>query len=243
MASESELREQLATCARIFAMQGLLGLHGHVSVYLPEAKRVLISPGSGSDKANLRAQHMIPAGLDGKQLEGPMGPPREWPIHMALHAARPDAIAIAHLHSPYATLFAIAKREYRPLTMHSSIFFGSGVPIYREAHLITTPERGAKLRDVIGDRRAAFMRAHGITVVARNIQELLHTTLALENDAIKTLQAEALGGAGTLSEEECRIAEKETPIEHVAERTWTYFTMLEARWDRQTASGKMDLFP
>ena len=49
MSSETELREQLATCARIFAMQGLLGLHGHVSVYQPEAKRVLFSPGSGAE--------------------------------------------------------------------------------------------------------------------------------------------------------------------------------------------------
>jgi ribulose-5-phosphate 4-epimerase/fuculose-1-phosphate aldolase len=63
MTSESDLREQLATCARIFAMQGLLGLHGHVSVYQPEAKRVLITPGSGSDKANLRAGNMISADL------------------------------------------------------------------------------------------------------------------------------------------------------------------------------------
>jgi ribulose-5-phosphate 4-epimerase/fuculose-1-phosphate aldolase len=217
-------------------------LHGHVSVYQTAAKRVLITPGSGSDKANLRAEHMIPADLDGKPLEGKMGPPREWPIHMALHAARPDAIAIAHLHPPYATLFAIATREYKPLTMHSSIFAG-GVPIYREAHLITTPERGTKLLKVIGDKRAAFMRAHGITVVGRNLQELLHATLALENDALKTLQAEAMGGVGTLSDEECRIAEKETSIEHVAGRTWTYYTTLEARWDRQPASGRTTLFP
>lgn len=242
MTPESELKEQLATCARIFVMQGLLGLHGHVSVYQPEKKRVLITPGSGSDKANLRAENMIPADLDGKPLEGKIGPPREWPIHMAIHAARPDAIAIAHLHPPYATLFAVAKREYKPLTLHSSIF-GCGVPLYREAHLITTPERGAKLLTVIGDKRAAFMRAHGITVVGRNIQELLHATLVLENDALKTLQAEALGGASTLSEEECRIAEKETPIEHVASRTWIYFSTLEARWDRQPASGKSELFP
>jgi phospholipase C len=48
---------------------------------------------------------------------------------MAIHAARPDAIAIAHLHPPYATLFAVAKREYKPLTLHSSIF-GSGVSFY-----------------------------------------------------------------------------------------------------------------
>jgi L-fuculose-phosphate aldolase len=242
MTSESELREQLATCARIFAMQGLLGLHGHVSVYQPEAKRVLITPGSGSDKANLRSENMIPADLDGHPLGGKIGPPREWPIHMALHAARPDAIAVAHLHPPYATLFAVTKREYRPLTLHSSIF-GGGVPMYGEAHLITTPERGVKLLRVIGDKRAAFMRAHGITVVGRTIQDLLHATLVLENDALKTLQAEALGGAGTLSAEECRLAEQETPIEHVAARTWTYYSTLEARWDRQPASGRGALFP
>jgi len=242
MASETELREQLATCARIFAMQGLLGLHGHVSVYPPEARRVLITPGSGFDKAMLRPENMIPADLQGKPLEGKIGPPREWPIHTALHAARPDALAIAHLHPPYATLFAIAKREYKPLTLHSSIF-AAGVPLYGEAHLITTPERGARLLAVIGDKRAAFMRAHGITVVGRTIPELLHATLVLENDALKTLQAEALGGAGTLSDEECRSADKETPIEHVASRTWVYYAALEARWDRQPASGRGALFP
>ena len=242
MKSESDLREKLATCARIFAMQGLLGLHGHVSAYQPESKRVLFTPGSGSDKANLRAADMIAAGLDGKPLDGAAGPPREWPIHSAIHRARADALAIAHLHPPYATLFAIAKRDYKPLTMHSSIF-AAGVPVYREAHLITTPERGETLRAVIGDKRAAFMRAHGITVVGRTIPELLHAVLALENDALKTLQAEAMGGAGTLSDEECRAADAETPIEHVAERTWTYYTTLEARWDRQPNSGRGALFP
>ncbi|HLI21524.1 MAG TPA: class II aldolase/adducin family protein, partial [Stellaceae bacterium] len=197
MASETDLREQLATCARIFAMQGLLGLHGHVSVYQPEVKRLLITPGAGSDKANLRAADMVLAGLDGKALDGKR-PPLEWPIHTALHAARADAIAIAHLHPPYATLFSITQREYRPITMHSGLF-GKGVASYPEAHLITSVERGERLRTAIGDKRAAFQRAHGITVVARNIPELLHITLSLENDALKTLQAATLGDVRTLS--------------------------------------------
>ena len=242
MTSETGLREDLATCTRIFAMQGLIGLHGHVSVFDPETKRVLITPGSGSDKANLRAEHMIAAGLDGKPLDGKGRPPLEWPIHMALHAARPDALAIAHLHPPYSTLFAVAQREYRPITVHSAIF-ADGIPIYPEAHLIETPERGQKLLKIIGDKRAAFLRAHGITVIGRNLRELLHATLALENDACKTLQAEALGGVGTLSAEECRIVNQEIKLEVIAQRTWTYFALLEARWDRQPASGRMDLFP
>lgn len=53
MAADSTLREKLATCARILAMQGLLGLFGHVSIYQPGNNRVLISPGLGSDKATM----------------------------------------------------------------------------------------------------------------------------------------------------------------------------------------------
>ncbi len=242
MESESDLREQLATCARIFTMQGMLGLHGHVSVYQPETKRVLITPGAGSDKANLRDADMVAADLDGKPFDGKGRPPLEWPIHMKLHAARADAIAVAHLHPPYGTLFAIAKREYKPVTLHSGIF-AKGVSIYTEPHLITTPERGEKLQKVIGDRRAAFMRGHGITVVARDLKELLHSTLVLENDALKTLQAATLGEVGTFSAEETSALEKSINIEMVAPRTWIYFSTLEARWDRQPASGKSELFP
>jgi L-fuculose-phosphate aldolase len=241
MTSASELREQLATCARIFAMQGLLGLHGHVSVFDPEARHMLITPGAGSDKANLRAGDMVLAGLDGKALDGKR-PPLEWPIHTALHAARADALAIAHLHPPYATLFAIAQREYKPITMHSAVF-AQGVPLYPEAHLITTVERGEKLRQAIGDKRAAFQRGHGITVVARNIPELLHATLCLENDALKTLQAESLGELRTLSAAEVETLAREITMDMVAPRTWAYFATLEARWDRQPGSGKTELFP
>jgi len=241
MASETELREQLATCARIMAMQGLLGLHGHISAYQPEAKRMLISPGAGSDKANLRADDMVVAGLDGKALDGKR-PPLEWPIHTAIHAARADALAIAHLHPPYATLFSISRREYRPVTMHSGLF-GKGIATYREAHLITSVERGERLKQALGDKRAAFQRAHGITVVARNIPEMLHVALCLENDALKTLQAASLGELGTLSAEEVALLENEITLEMVAPRTWTYFTTLEARWDRQPNSGRAALFP
>jgi hypothetical protein len=93
MTSEKDLREQLATCTRIFAMQGMIGVFGHVSVYQPDTRRVLITPGMGSDKGSLRAENMLVTDLSGKTLEGKEGPPVEWPIHTALHGARADALA------------------------------------------------------------------------------------------------------------------------------------------------------
>jgi ribulose-5-phosphate 4-epimerase/fuculose-1-phosphate aldolase len=242
MTSEKELREQLATCTRIFAMQGMIGLFGHVSVYQPETRTVFITPGMGSDKASLRPEDMVPTDLSGKPLAGQEGPPVEWPIHTALHAARADALAVAHLHTPNATLFAIAKREFRPVTLQGAMF-ADGVPLYPEAQLITTPERGEALRKVIGDKRAALLRGHGIVVVGQNLPEVLYTALVLEDDAKKTLQAATLGEVGTISPEESRAFGAEIALARRSQRAWNYFASVERRWDKQPATGRSALFP
>ncbi len=242
MTSEKDLREQLATCARIFAMQGMIGLFGHVSVYQPAIKRVLITPGMGSDKGSLKPEDMVATDLDGKPLEGKEGPPVEWPIHTALHGARADALAVAHLHTPYATLFAIAKRKFQPVTLQGAIF-SDGVPLYPQAQLITTPDRGDELLKAIGDKRAVLLRGHGIVVAGKNLQEVLYAALILEDDAKKSMQAASLGEVGTISPEECRAFGAEIALERRAQRAWNYFRSLEARWDRQPATGRSELFP
>ena len=242
MISEKDLREQLALCTRIFAMQGMIGVFGHVSVYQPETKTVFITPGMGSDKGSLRLEQMVPTDLQGKPLSGKEGPPVEWPIHTALHGARADALAVAHLHTPHATLFAIAKREFRPVTLQGAIF-NEGVPLYPEAQLITNPERGNALLKVIGNKRAALLRGHGIVVVGLNLQEVLYTALVLEDDTKKTLQAATLGEVGTIGDQECRAFGAEIALERRAQRAWNYFASLEARWDRQPATGRSELFP
>jgi ribulose-5-phosphate 4-epimerase/fuculose-1-phosphate aldolase len=242
MISEKDLREQLALCTRIFAMQGMIGVFGHVSVYQPETKTVFITPGMGSDKGSLRPEQMVPTDLQGKPLSGKEGPPVEWPIHTALHGARADALAVAHLHTPHATLFAIAKREFRPVTLQGAIF-NEGVPLYPEAQLITNSERGNALLKVIGNKRAALLRGHGIVVVGLNLQEVLYTALVLEDDTKKTLQAATLGDVGTIGDQECRAFGAEIALERRAQRAWNYFASLEARWDRQPATGRSELFP
>ena len=242
MTSETDLRQQLALCTRIFAMQGMIGVFGHVSVYQPETKTVFITPGMGSDKGGLKPDEMVPTDLNGKPLEGKEGPPVEWPIHTALHGARADALTVAHLHTPYATLFTIAKRKFEPVTLQGAIF-SEGVPLYPEAQLITNPARGNSLLKVIGDKRAVLLRGHGVVVVGKNLQEVLFASLVLEDDAKKTMQAATLGEIGTISPEECRAFGAEIALERRAQRAWNYFASLEARWDHQAASGRSELFP
>jgi ribulose-5-phosphate 4-epimerase/fuculose-1-phosphate aldolase len=128
------------------------------------------------------------------------------------------------------------------VTLQGAIF-SDGVPLYPEAQLITNPQRGEALLKVIGDKRAALLRGHGIVVVGQNLQEVLYSALVLEDDTKKTLQAAALGEVGTISAEECQAFGAEIAIERRAGRAWNYFRSLEARWDRQPSTGRSELFP
>ena len=236
MPGESDLREQLATCTRILAMEGLLGMFGHVSAYLPESGRVLICPGAGSDKGTVEATDLLVLDLDGHVLEGAGHVPVEWPIHTALHAARQDALAVAHLHAHYTTLFAIAHREFRPATLQATLF-GAGLPLWTEPSLVTTPVQGQRLATLIGDRRGALLRGHGVAFAARDIEEMLYGSLVLEDSCRKAVEAAAFGELRFFSPEECAGFATEEGIRGRAQLMWRYFSQLEARWDRQPGTG------
>jgi hypothetical protein len=79
--------------------------------------------------------------------------------------------------------------------------------------------------------------------VGKNLTEVLYASLVLEDDAKKTLQAAALGEVETLSAEQARAFNAEIDFERRAERAWNYFSSVEARWDRQPGTGRVELFP
>ena len=109
--------------------------------------------------------------------------------------------------------------------------------------MITNPARGEALLKSIGNKRAVLLRGHGIVVVAQNLPEVLFSSLVLEDDAKKTLQAATLGEVGTISPQECKTFGAEIALERRAERAWNYFCSLEAKWDKQASTGRSELFP
>jgi ribulose-5-phosphate 4-epimerase/fuculose-1-phosphate aldolase len=233
---EDAAREQLATCTRIFTMYGLIGMFGHISVFLPETRRVVICPGSGADKATARAEDMLVIDLDGRKLDGAATIPKEWPIHTELHQARPDALAVAHCHAYASTLLAIAERPLRPVTMSGAIF-ADGVEVYEEVEFIETLDAGRRLVAAVGDRPAILLRCHGSVCVASSIEGMLHTSFMLEDNARRLVDVQPLGNAiRTLTPEECRRVQPSYP-EARARAHWAYMAAQEARWDRQPATG------
>src|SRR5580765_3389350 len=87
---EEDAREKLALCARALGRIGGLGLGGHVTLRIPDSELLVITPGGGLDKEKLTAADMVTVDANGKYVSGPYGPPIEWPIHTAVHRARPE---------------------------------------------------------------------------------------------------------------------------------------------------------
>jgi ribulose-5-phosphate 4-epimerase/fuculose-1-phosphate aldolase len=236
MSVETTLREKLSTCTRIFAMQQLIGLFGHISAFDPESGRVYFSPGMGSDKASIAPDNILVGDLNGPVAAGGQRLPAEWPIHTALHGRRKDALAVAHLHSPFATLFAVQDTAFRPLTLQGSVFAG-GMPLFTEPHLVTTPAQGERLAELVGERPGAFMRGHGIVVVARDVEQMLFAALILEDEAKKAVQAAPLGHLHCLSDADCQAFGGIKEFPGRAQRCWNYYAALEKRWDKTPGTG------
>lgn len=238
MTAETTLRSKLATCTRILAMQELIGLFGHISAFDPATQQVFLSPGMGGEKSTVTEDNILVADLHGKVLEGDARLPAEWPIHTVIHGRRSDALAIAHLHSPYSTLFSITERRFRPVTLQGSIF-DSGIPLYTESQLVRTAAHGAALADVLQDKPAIFMRGHGVVVVARDVEQMLYSALILEDEARKSVEVSSLGAFHCLDHDECQAFNGLAELEGRSQRAWRYFSQLERRWDKNPGTGRV----
>ncbi len=198
MSDVLELREKLVTCLKIFDHGGLLGMYGHVSVRLPETEgeggggEFLINPGAGSDKSALRPEDLLRVDYRGEKLEGEGGLPMEVVMHTAVHRRYEDAVAIAHLHPPWATLFAIARTPIRPVVLHGALF-GDGIPVYDKAEFIITEEEGEDMAEFRGDHRVILLRCHGTIGVGGSLEEVVFTSFTLEENAEMQYRAASLG--------------------------------------------------
>jgi L-fuculose-phosphate aldolase len=77
-----------------------------------------------------------------------------------------------------------------------------GIPTYPRSVLINNPERGRELAGVMGASRVCLMRGHGITTAGVTIEEATLTAIQLNDLAELHYQAETLGGAKPIADED-----------------------------------------
>jgi L-fuculose-phosphate aldolase len=172
-----ELKEKLVDGCHVLDHEGITDGYGHVSVRVPGTEAFLTLAGVSPGRATL--DRLVLLDLKGNYLGGEKSPPYEWPIHACIMRARPDVMSVCHTHSKWSSLFSILKGGLRPAHMYARFLPAKGPPIYPEAGLIGSVERGEALAKVLKDSAAVLLRAHGDAIVGASLEEAILRTIRL----------------------------------------------------------------
>jgi ribulose-5-phosphate 4-epimerase/fuculose-1-phosphate aldolase len=211
---EREVLEDLAAASRILADQGVFDAAGHVSMRHPRhAERFLMSRSLAP--ALVTAADIMEFSLDSEACDARGRTPFiERFLHGEIYRKRRDVMAIAHGHCPSVIPFGLVATPMRA-TYHNAAFLAAGVPVFdiRDTFgatdiVISGSEKGAALAEALGDKSVVLLRAHGVVVVAPNLQAAVFRAVFTEISARVQLQAAVLGGPiAALDAEEGRKAD------------------------------------
>jgi ribulose-5-phosphate 4-epimerase/fuculose-1-phosphate aldolase len=211
---EREVLEDLAAASRILADQGVFDAAGHVSMRHPRhTERFLMSRSLAP--ALVTAADIMEFSLDSEACDARGRTPFiERFLHGEIYRKRRDVMAIAHGHCPSVIPFGLVATPMRA-TYHNAAFLAAGVPVFdiRDTFgatdiVISGSEKGAALAEALGDKSVVLLRAHGVVVVAPNLQAAVFRAVFTEISARVQLQAAVLGGPiAALDAEEGRKAD------------------------------------
>ena len=198
------LRTALIAHARRMAPAQLnRGSAGNLSVRARHAGQsgYLITP-TGMAYADLAPDDLVFMGLDG-HLHGARKPSSEWRFHHDVYAARPEAGAILHAHSPFAVTLACLRRELPPFHYMIARFGGDTLRCADYATFGTQALSDAALA-ALENRCACLLANHGLLVFGRGLEHAFDLAVEAEELCEQYWRACAIGTPVLLDADEMR---------------------------------------
>jgi ribulose-5-phosphate 4-epimerase/fuculose-1-phosphate aldolase len=221
-----ELRDKLALACRLLFMEGYIDHAGLVGARIPETGNLLLNPREmrGTDGRHpgiMQGDDLVVVDPSGKRVEGVNNPPSETPIFTGVFGARPDVMAVFHLHLPMATAFSVVGKPLRPAYIMGAPF-GDSVPVCDDGTLIQRPEQGVYLARALGDNLAVILKGHGAVIVGESIEAAFVASILLEENATRLYQASLLGEPNVFEGDALRELKRQTWQPKVISKIWNY---------------------
>lgn len=235
MQGSKELRDKLAHACRMLYMEGLMDHAGLAGARIPETGNLLLNPRemrgtTGRHPGMMEGDDLVVVDPDGKKVEGGNNPPSETPIFTGVFRARPDVMAIFHLHLPMATVFSLVGKPLRPVYVMGAPF-GAEVPVCNDGTLIQRPEQGDVVAKALGASLAVLLKGHGAVIVGASVEEAFVASTLLEDNATRMYQASVIGTPTFLEGDELREAARQCWQPKVVAKIWTYH-LLKAKLEK-----------
>jgi L-fuculose-phosphate aldolase len=187
--TEADRAAVIAAACALDAAGFMPGKSGNVSVRTPRG--LLITP-SGLPYDATTPEDLVEIDIDGKVLEGSRRPSSEWRFHAAIYAARSEAMAVVHTHSPLATALSCARQGIPPLHYMIALAGGGDIPCASYATFGTAALAEATVAALEG-RRATLLANHGVVTLGSTLNAAKALAMEVENLARQYLALRAAG--------------------------------------------------
>lgn len=197
--SDMVLRQDMIDTACAMQASGLSPQRsGNVSVRSGDG--FLITP-TGMSYEDLTPEDVAYVAMDGSQPEGQRKPSSEWHMHQALFAARPEAQAVVHAHSPFAVSLACLREDIPPF--HYMIAVAGGKNI-RCADYATfgTEDLARNAVAAMTDRKACLLANHGQLAFGDSLTSALELAHEVEDLCAQYWRARQVGDPVILDDAE-----------------------------------------
>ncbi len=193
--SEAELRVELAAFYRVVAMFGWDDLvANHISVRLPGNEEAFLLNPFGLMFEEITASSLVKVDLDGNILQDTPHSINKagYVIHSAVHAIRPDAQCVAHLHTRDGVAVAMTETGLLPLNQTAMMIHDEVTYHDYEGPAFDLSERERLQRD-LGTRNLMILRNHGTMALGRSVAEAFQRLYFLEWSCSVQVRALAMG--------------------------------------------------
>ncbi|MCL4687178.1 MAG: class II aldolase/adducin family protein [Burkholderiales bacterium] len=198
--TETELRRDLAAAYRLAARRGWDDtVWTHISAALPgEPGRYLINR-FGLRFVEITPENLVKVDVQGRVVDGSGAPvnPSGFAIHGCIHAARPDALCVLHLHTLWGQALAAIPEGLLPCSQPAMRLFRR---LGRHAYegLAFAADEQLRLVAALGDLDGVILENHGLLTVGRTVAEAFVLMMLADRAAQVQLAAMAATGGRPL---------------------------------------------
>lgn len=179
------------------------GTSGNISVRYGDK---IIITASGASNGDLAYEDLVLMDFDGHVESGEKKPSSEKLLHVEFYKKRPDINAIIHVHPPFLSSFAAARKSLEDPIMAENVFYFGGIPLadYGLPSSMELVNNTAKHFDKFN---AVLMANHGFIVGDVDLAQAYLKLELAESYAQVVLNAKILGGAVLLNDKEVAAIE------------------------------------
>lgn len=200
---EATVRRDLAAAYRLAARRGWDDIvWTHISASVPGEPGAYFINRFGLRFAEVRPDNLVKVDVRGRVVDGSGAPvnPSGFAIHGAVHAARPDAVCVMHLHTRWGQTLASLEEGLLPCSQPAlRLWRRLGRHAY-EGLAFDAAER-ARLVAALGSLDGLILENHGTLTVGRTVAEAFVLMHLLERAAQIQIAAMATGRVHCVSDE------------------------------------------